>query len=120
MQMYFFRRTVPLNCRMCLSFLQSKGDRLFLDEELTLELSVIETLKKMNSNYPKNTSDFDAEFIFKIMKPMFSRQELKNCVQTNSLHSLKKGHRCLLKGLSYIFIYFLICFYPIDFFLLFL
>lgn len=86
-------------------FPQSKGDRLYLDEGIKLNVQLVETLKKMNSTYPQQTSDYDAEFIYNAMKPMFSRAELGGCLKFNSLHYLKKDFRSFLKGSITIFIF---------------
>lgn len=80
--------------------LKTKGDRLYLNEKLKLSVDLVEVLKKMNSTYPKNSADFDTEFLQRAMKPMFSRDEMKMCIGANNLRKLDVSNLRFLKGIS--------------------
>lgn len=81
--------------------MKANGDRLYLNESLKLKVDLVEVLKKMNSTYPKNSTDFDAEFLHRAMKPMFSRDELKKCFDANNLRRLDVTTFRFLKGKTF-------------------
>lgn len=78
--------------------MQAKGDRLYLDHTVKIKLSTVDFLKRMNSTYPKTTSDFDREFLWNLLKGVFTKDELKACGNASSLLGLKRDKLKLVKG----------------------
>lgn len=93
-----FFRTLFNYLNIVYILIKMKGDRLYLDEELKLKLSLVELLKNMNSKYPKTSADFDTEFLYRAVQPMFSRDEMKKCIHSNNLRQLNASHLRFLKG----------------------
>lgn len=56
------------------------------------------SLKKMNTTYPYTSSDFDGEFIHKIMKAVFTKKDLTECTKALSLRGLNRSKLKLVKG----------------------
>lgn len=59
---------------------------------------MVETLKKMNQNYPNSHEDFDEQFIFLAAGGIFTRAELKICSDSKTLRKLKAANLKFLKG----------------------
>lgn len=55
-------------------------------------------LKKMNTSYPKISSDFDGEFIRHLLKSIFSEEELNDCSKSSSLRDLNRPKLKFAKG----------------------
>lgn len=70
-------------------FTQTYGDRLYLAETLKLKLDLVQVLKKMNSVYPKTTPDFDEEFLFHVVRGLFSEEEVLESDRTQKLIPIK-------------------------------
>lgn len=81
-----------------IQFLQAKGDRLYLHETVKIKLSTVECLKKMNSTFPKTSCDYDEEFLFHLLKEVFTKNELRLCGKSSSLRTLKAEKLKLTKG----------------------
>lgn len=79
-------------------FLQSKGDRVYLDGKIKLKFDFIQRMKKMNDVYPKTHQDYDAEFIFYMVDAVFSKNELKPILTTPSLRLLDREKLSFIKG----------------------
>lgn len=77
---------------------QVRGDRLYLDGDLRLKLRVVEMLKGMGSNYPENSSDFDEIFLYRSMKSIFTKIQLRKFAKSQSLFDLEQPKRKFLKG----------------------
>lgn len=80
-----------------LYFLQNKGDRLYLDGTLKMNLEAVLILKKMNVAYPKNSVDFDPEFVCRLLKSIFSKEELKKCSDHSTDSKLRGFNRRKLR-----------------------
>lgn len=78
-------------------YLQGKGDRFYLDE-VKIELSTVQLLKKMNSTYPKTSSDFDRVFLSHLLEEVFTKDELKQMGKSSTLRNLKPDKLKLTKG----------------------
>lgn len=79
-------------------FTQTYGDRLYLAETLKLKLDLVQVLKKMNSVYPKTTPDFDEEFLFHVVRGLFSEEEVLESDRTQKLIPIKGDRLKFLKG----------------------
>lgn len=77
--------------------LQVRGDRLYLYDDLKLKLGVVEMLKRMGSNYPENTSDFDEAFLYRSMKSIFPKIQLRKFANSQNLFDLERSRRGFLK-----------------------
>lgn len=78
--------------------IQTRGDRLYLDEKLKVKISLVETLKAMNQNYPKTSADFDEEFLFLAIRGLFSAEEIAECSAQQKLIPLNRQTLAFLKG----------------------
>lgn len=85
--------------------LQVRGDRLYLHDDLKLKLGVVEMLKRMGSNYPENTSDFDEEFLYRSMKSIFPKIQLRKFANSQNLSDLDRPRREFLKSNFNIYLY---------------
>lgn len=81
-----------------LFFIQTKGDRYYLGEEVKLSLNLVNVLKKMNSNYPESSADFDMGFITRLLGGIFRKGELEKCAKLSSLKSLNRPKLTFAKG----------------------
>lgn len=87
-----------ININHCPISPQSRGDRLYFDEELTIKLETVQKLKKMNDNYPHNHDDFDEQFIFNAMRAIFSKDETKTFWDNKSFKSIYGRKYLLFRG----------------------
>lgn len=55
-------------------------------------------LKKMNSTYPKTTSDFDREFLSHLLKEVFTKKDLKESGRLSMIRNLHRNKLQLAKG----------------------
>lgn len=78
--------------------MQDKGDRYYLDGEVKFSLNLINILKKMNTSYPKNSPDFDVEFVRHLLKGILSQEQLSDCSKASSLRCLDRPKLKLAKG----------------------
>lgn len=78
--------------------LQVRGDRLYLYDDLKLKLEMVDMFKKMGSNYPENTSDFDEAFLYRSMKTIFPKTQLRKFANSQNLLDLERARRGFLKG----------------------
>lgn len=67
--------------------------------DIVLKLDVVETLKKMNQCFPKNQECYDEQFIFRIMRAIFTKEEL-NDSRSGMLRTLDFSKRLFLKGMK--------------------
>lgn len=81
-----------------LTTLQSRGDRLYLKDDLKIKLEAVQLLKKLNDNYPHNHEDFDEKFLFEAMRAIFTEVEIKQCFESKSLKSIYGSKFKLYKG----------------------
>lgn len=79
-----------------LNYLQNNGDRYY--GNVKLRLSLVQLLKKMNSVYPKTSSDFDLEFLRYVLREIFTKVELRNCASSSSLRALNPSKLQVAKG----------------------
>lgn len=77
---------------------QTKGDRYYLNETLKLRNGLVETLQKMNSTYPRNTADYDVEFLCRTVKSIFGKDVLQKFSKSRNLRDLTRSHLKFLKG----------------------
>lgn len=68
------------------------------DNQLILRFGVVETLKKMNRSYPKNQECYDDQFIRRVMKSIFKKEDLLHCAKSHCLRDLDFFKRSFLKG----------------------
>lgn len=61
-------------------------------------MEVVNTLKKMNDTYPKNTEDFDEEFLYRAMNSIFEKKVLQSLIKSNRMQQLGPSHLKFLKG----------------------
>lgn len=71
---------------------------MYLDHTVKIKLRTVDLLKKMNSTYPKATSDFDKDFLWCLLNGVFTKDELKLCGNASSLRTLKPDKLKLVKG----------------------
>lgn len=75
-----------------------KGDRLYLERTVKIRLKMVDQLKKMNSNFPKTSVDYDSEFLRHLLNEVFTKQELKDCGKSSKIRNLKREKLQLAKG----------------------
>lgn len=74
---------------------------MYLDNVVKLPLFLVETLKAMNAIYPKTSSDFDMEFLNRLLRGIYTKAELKNCASQRSLKVLNVAKLKFSKGIFY-------------------
>lgn len=55
-------------------------------------------LKRMNSNYPENTSDYDERFLDHLVKAIFPKQNLIKASKKKTTFGLNRQHFQFLEG----------------------
>lgn len=56
----------------------------------------------MNAVYPKTSSDYDLEFLRRLLPAIFTKAELKNCASLTSLRQLNRPRLQFAKGNDYL------------------
>lgn len=85
---------------MTISPFQSRGDRYYNDDEIKLSLHSVTVLKAMNSTYPNSSRDFDKDFLFHLLREVFTREELVDCAKSSTLLKLNRPKLKFVKGTS--------------------
>lgn len=78
--------------------LQSKCHRLYLDGKVKIKSDIVLSLKSANTTFPLTTPDHDTGFIRRLVKAVFTQQELKVCVSMQSLRALDSEKLKFSKG----------------------
>lgn len=70
------------------------------NNDIILKFEVVDALKKMNQSYPTNQTCYDAKFIFRVMKAIFTKQDMIQCAKSQDLRALDLAKRLFARGES--------------------